>query len=121
MSVRRAIGLILALIGGWLFWGGVSAVNILVNRGSSLSDALMQPPTSLLRLLATGLVLIGGLAVLAGKGMGRWIALIGILLFSLLGGLMILAGADSVMWADEAVISGVLWALFLGLVITNRS
>lgn len=121
MSVRQIIGLLLALVGGWLFWGGASTVNILVNRGSSLSDALLQPPTSLLRLLATGLILIGGLAVLAGKGMGRWIALLGILLFSLLAGLMILAGADSVMWADEAVISGVLWLLFLGLVITKRS
>jgi len=47
MSVRRIIGLVLALLGGWLFWGGAATVNMLVNRGSGLSDALMQPPTSL--------------------------------------------------------------------------
>ncbi|MEH6741960.1 hypothetical protein [Hyphomonas sp.] len=121
MSIRRVIGLALALVGGWLFWGGAATVNILVNRGSSLSDALMQPPTSLVRLVATGLVLLGGLAIMAGKGSGRWIALAGILLFTLLAGLMVASGADPILWTDEAVISGVLWVLFVGLVVTKRS
>jgi len=121
MSIRRIVGLALALVGGWLFWGGAATVNILVNRGSSLSDALMQPPTSLVRLVATGLVLLGGLAIMAGKGFGRWIALAGILLFTLLAGLMVASGADPILWTDEAVISGVLWVLFVGLVVTKRS
>jgi len=121
MSIRRIIGLALALVGGWLFWGGAATINILVNRGSSLSDALMQPPTSLVRLVATGLVLLGGLAIMAGKGFGRWIALAGILLFTLLAGLMVASGADSILWTDEAVISGVLGVLFVGLVVTKRS
>jgi hypothetical protein len=121
MSIRRIIGLALALLGGWLFWGGAATVNMLVNRGSGLSDALMQPPTSLVRLVATGLILLGGLSVLAGKGFGRWIALAGILVFTLLAGLMVLSGADPILWMDEAVISGVFWVLFVALVVTKRS
>ena len=96
-------------------------VNLLVNRGSSVSDALMQPPTSLVRLVAAGLILLGGLAILAGKGVGRWVTLGGILVFTLLAGLMVLSGADPILWTDEAVISGVLWALFAGLAVTKRS
>ena len=121
MSGRRIIGLVLALLGGWLFWGGAATVNMLVNRGSGLSDALMQPPTSLVRLVATGLILLGGLAVMAGKGFGRWVALAGILVFTLLAGLMVLSGADPILWTDEVVITGVFWVLFAGLVVTKRS
>lgn len=121
MSIRRIIGLALALVGGWLFWGGAAAVNMSVSRGSGLSDALMHPPTSLLRLIATGLILLGGLAVMAKKEFGRWVALAGILVFTLLAGLMVLFGADPSVWTDEAVISGVLWVLFVGLVVTKRS
>ena len=121
MSARRIIGLLFAMLGGWLFWGGAATVNLLVDRGSSLSDALMQPPTSMVRLVAAGLILLGGLAILAGKGVGRWVTLGGILVFTLLAGLMVLSGADPILWTDEAVISGVLWALFAGLAVTKRS
>ncbi|MDX1292645.1 MAG: hypothetical protein R3265_07535 [Hyphomonas sp.] len=121
MSIRRIIGLVLALMGGWLFWGGTRSVAMLVNRGSGLSDALMQPPTSLVRLVATGLILLGGLALLAGQGFGRWVALAGILVFTLLAGLMAASGADPILWADEAVTCGVFWVLFVGVSLTKRS
>ena len=121
MCVRRILGMGLALLGGWLFWGGAATVNLLVGRGSSLSAALLEPPTSLVRLVAAGLILLGGLAVLAGKGFGRWVVLAGVLVFTLLAALMASLGADPILWTDEIVISGVLWALFAGLLITKRS
>jgi hypothetical protein len=34
---------------------------------------------------------------------------------------MVASGAEPILWTDEAVISGALWVLFVGLVVTKRS
>lgn len=119
--IWRLLAVLITLIAGWLFWGGLHAVNIVVSRGSSVSDALLQPPTSLVRLVATSVMLIGGLLLIFRRSVGKWILLVGILLFTLLAGLMAASGADPVLWIDEAITTGILWLLFAGLVVTKRS
>ena len=109
--LRRLSGLILAALSGWLLWGGVHTVNVIVSRGSPLSDALLSPPTSLLRIAGTAIALIGGLLALFGKPFGALVSLIGVALFVLLTASMALSGADAVLWMDEAVCSGILVVL----------
>jgi len=119
--IRRIAAIALALLAAWLFWQGFSAVQIIVSRGSPLDDALLQPPTSLWRLVASGLAVIGGvLAALNVKG-GGWLAMIGAILFAALAGAMAGLGTDSSLWMDEAISGGVLIALALGLALVKRS
>ena len=119
--IWRLLAVLITLIAAWLFWGGLHAVNIVVSRGSSVSDALLQPPTSLVRLVATGVMVLGGLLLIFRQSVGKWILLVGTLLFTLLAGLMAASGADPVLWMDEAITTGVLWLLFVGLAVTKRS
>ena len=61
MSLRRLSGLLLAVLAAWLLWGGIHAVNVVMARGSSLADAVLSPPTGLLRLVGSTFALLGGL------------------------------------------------------------
>lgn len=120
MSLPRTISGLTLLVSAWLFWGGFHAVDLVVSRGSNLSDALLSPPTSLIRLLATSMLILGAVMELFGRSMGRWIILIGTLLFCLMTVLM-MASAESILWWDEAIYSGVLAALTAALLVTKRS
>ncbi len=105
MTLRRLSGLLLALLSAWVLWGAIHTVIVITSRGSPLSDALFQPPTSIVRIIAAGTALVGGLILVADWSLGAITSLIGALLFALLAGLMILSGASSVLWRDEAVIA----------------
>jgi hypothetical protein len=119
--IRRIAAIALALLAAWLFWQGFSAVQIIVSRGSPLDDALLQPPTSLWRLVASGLTLIGAvLAALNLKG-GGWLAMIGAVLFAALGGAMAAMGTDQSLWRDEAIFGSILFLLALALALMKRS
>jgi len=119
--IRRIAAIALALLAAWLFWQGFSAVQIIVSRGSPLDDALLQPPTSLWRLVASGLALIGAvLAALKLKG-GGWLAMIGAVLFAALAGAMAAMGTDRSLWRDEAISGSILFLLALVLALTKRS
>ncbi|MCA8902801.1 MAG: hypothetical protein KDA53_16295 [Hyphomonas sp.] len=109
--VRRAAGLLLALIAGWLLWGGIHTVNLIVSRGSPLSDALFQPPTSIMRIVGTSLAMIGGLLAFLRVPFGAILGIIGVAVFVLLAAIMALSGAESVLWMDEVVFSGILIVL----------
>ena len=111
MVLRRLAGFALAVIAAWLLWGGIHTVNVIVARGSPLSDALLSPPTSLLRIAGTGVAVIGGLLACMGKPFGAVLSLIGTGVFLLLAATMALSGANSVLWMDEAVFSGILVVL----------
>ncbi|MBD3769239.1 MAG: hypothetical protein IE925_03765 [Rhodobacterales bacterium] len=117
MVLRRLAGLALAAIALWLLWGGIHTVNVIVSRGSPLSDALLSPPTSLLRILGTFIAVLGGLLAAGGKRFGAVLSLIGVAVFVLLAASMVLSGADSSLWMDEAVFSGILVVL-TGLLFT---
>lgn len=111
MTIRNLAGFALAVLAAWLLWGGVHTVNVIVSRGSPLSDALLAPPTSLLRILGTLVALLGGLLAGFGKRFGALLSLIGVCVFVLLAASMALSGANSVLWMDEAVFSGILVVL----------
>ena len=116
MTLRRLCGLLLAVLAAWLLWGGIHAVNVVMARGSSLADAVLSPPTGLLRLVGSTFALLGGLIAFADKPSGAWIASLGTAIFVLLTALMIGLGASSVLWWDEAVYSVVL-VLLTGLLV----
>jgi hypothetical protein len=120
MTLRSLAGLLIALAGAWLLWGGINAVNALTMRGSPLDAALLEPPTSLIRIIAAALVLFGGLSAMAKKPGGAWLAGIGTGLFTLLAALMALSGADIGMWRDEAVWSAALIIGAAALVFVRR-
>jgi hypothetical protein len=120
MNIRMIAAAAIALLAAWLFWQGLSAVIMITQRGSPLGDALMQPPTSMIRLLGSAIVLIGGLLAFAQRAGGAIVATIGTLLFLLLPVLMAAAGTEPVMWMDEAVYSALLVALTIALCMLKR-
>lgn len=118
--IRRIAAVALALLAAWLFWQGLSAVLIITSRGSPLDDALLQPPTSLWRLVSTGLALAGGLLAALNIRGGGVTGLIGAILFAALGGLMAGMGSDSSLWMDELVFGGALIGLACVLLFAKR-
>ena len=118
MTTRKILSALTLLAGVYLFWEGLSAVLLIVGRGSPLSDALLQPPTSIIRLLGSGLIVIGSVLALIGQRWGHWSILIGTLLIILLAALMVAAGTDSSMWRGEALASAILIVL-TGLLLTR--
>lgn len=119
--IRKLAGAALAILAIWLLWQGVSAVSMIVSRGSPLDDALLQPPTSLWRILAASLTLLGGLlAALNIKG-GAWFGMAGAILFAALPGAMAALGTDSSLWMDEVYSGGVMVVLAGALAFVKRS
>ncbi len=119
--IRRIAAAALTLLAAWLFWQGLSAVLIITSRGSPLDDALLQPPTSLWRLVSTGAALLGGfLAALNLRG-GAWLSMTGAILFAALGGLMAGMGSDSSLWMDELIFGAILIALAGVLAFVKRA
>jgi|TARA_R110002020_G_scaffold399971_1_gene609820 hypothetical protein len=120
MNIRILVGVALAFLSAWLLWQGLSAVIMITSRGSPLGDALLQPPTSLVRIVAAGVVLLGGLVAVAQRPGGAWLAGLGTFLFALLPVMMAATGTASRLWADEAVVSLVLIALTAALYVIKR-
>jgi hypothetical protein len=118
--IRQLAGAALALIAAWLLWQGVHGVQVIVSRGSPLGDALLNPPTSLWRIVAASLAVAGGaLAAMKLPG-GAFAGMTGAVLFAALGGLMAAMGTDISMWQDEAVTGAVLVVLAGIIVFTKR-
>ena len=101
--LRRLAALAVLALGAWLGYEAAHAALVIMGRGSDLASALLDPPTSIIRLVATALMVIGGaLAALRIKG-GGITCLVGALLFTALGGLMAGSGADQGLWLDEVL------------------
>lgn len=105
--VRRLIGLGLLGLGAWLFWGGLEAVIAFTSRGGPLMSALMEPPTSLIRLVGSGLILLGGSLITLKARSGAAAAFVGALIFGGLGALLAAAGSDMGLWLDELIHGGI--------------
>lgn len=117
--IRRVAGLAMLGLGLWLGWNGLHPVMMIVDRGSDLSSALFDPPTSIIRLASAGLMVLGGgLIALSVRG-GAVLATIGAVLFGALGGLMAASGADSELWMDE-VLYGLAAITLCVLILTLR-
>ncbi|MEZ5946370.1 MAG: hypothetical protein R3C13_04230 [Hyphomonas sp.] len=119
MTLRRLAGLLLALLAGYLLWQAVHAIQFVMATGSPLYEAVMDPPTGLLRLLGTGFALIGGLLAFLNKRPGAWVAALGTGIFLLLTVMMVLSGAEAILWRDEAAYSAALLVL-TGLLVFQR-
>ncbi len=118
--IRQTIALLTAGLAGWLFWQGLDGVLVLLARGSPLSDALLSPPTSLWRLAATFLLLLGALLAAARLPAGASLAAIGTFLYTALGATLALLGSDSSLWMDEVTWSAVLLILSAFLLSLRR-
>lgn len=118
---RRIAAGLFALIGAFLLWQGLDGVLHGIKLGSGLEDALLQPPTSLWRILAAGLVLAGGLLGALKVPGGAIVAALGAILFAALPGAMAALGADRSMWIDEAYFAAPLVALAAALVFLKRN
>lgn len=101
--LRRVAGLVMLGLGLWLGWGALEAILAFTSRGGSVSSALFEPPTGIIRVISTGLMTIGGILVLLTTRMGGLVATVGSVFFAILGGLMALSGADSGLWMDEVI------------------
>jgi hypothetical protein len=119
--VRRLAGLGLLVLGLWLFWGAVQAVLAFTSRGGPLMSALMEPPTSLIRLVGTGLMSVGGLMTVLKVRSAGAIGLAGAIIFAALGGLIAMTGADRSLWMDEIIYGGVAIALAVGILSLKRA
>ncbi len=101
LTLRRIVGLALAVLSGWLLWQGLEGVLMMTSRGSPLAQAV-----DLLngwRILAAGIGVIGGLLAAASIRFGAVVALVGTLLFTGLAAAFVLAGADVSLWLDEVL------------------
>jgi len=120
MNIRILTGVALAVLSAWLLWQGLSAVIMITSRGSPLGDALLQPPTSVVRIVAACVILLGALLAVAQRPGGAWLAALGTFLFGLLPVMMAASGTAARLWADEAVVSLFLIALTVALCVSKR-
>ena len=120
MDLRRASAALLILVAAWLLWQGLFPVILLTQRGSGLSDALLNPPSGIWRIGAAATALLGGvLGVLRAPG-AAFLAGAGTVLFVILAALLFQVGNGSDMWVDEAVAATALAALSASLIFIKR-
>ena len=103
MVLRRVAALIVLGIGAWLLYGGLNAMFTIMGRGSDLANAIFDPPTTFIRLLAASLMVIGGLMAGLQLKTGGIIGLIGSAILGLLGTLLLLSTSNYLDGIDEAL------------------
>lgn len=104
---HKIVSLLLFVCGLYFGWQALDAVLLQLNRGAPVGEALLYPPT-LLRLVSTGLIILGAGRAFISPGKGKLMALFGAILFTLLVGILIAVGADISMWQDDSVRAGLL-------------
>ena len=117
--IRRIAGAVVALIAAWMLWDAIYAVQLIVSRGSPLSDALMNPPTSAWRLVAGGLALAGGLLAALRLPFGGILGVIGGLLFIALAVLMAMMSANGSLITPDSM-GGLGIVILSGVVVFTR-
>ena len=65
MLVRRLAGLAGAGVSAWMLWETITPIMRQISLGSDLATELLNPPVSLLRVVSTSILIIGGLLALA--------------------------------------------------------
>lgn len=105
MLVRRIAGLAGAAVAAWMLWETVTPIMRQISLGSDLVTELLNPPVSLLRIISTSLLIVGGLLALAAVRGALWVFSAGALVFALMTGAMVAMGADYTVWRDEAILA----------------
>ncbi len=119
MKLRQILGIALLALGGWLAYGALDAILHFMGLGGGLASALFEPPTGFIRLLAAGVLIVGGIMVCNKVKGGGFTGVGGSILFIALGGLMASAGASQELWLDE-LIYGLAALALSGLILTFR-
>jgi len=117
---RRSAAAAMLILGLWLSYDALYAVILIVGRGSSIADALLAPPSGLIRIMGAGLMSMGGLLALFSQRGAGILATIGATLILGLGGLIAVAGADPSLWMTTAFY-GVAALVLSGLLLSLRS
>ena len=120
MLIRRFAGLVGLAVSAWLFWEALHAVIVIVGRGSDLASSLFEPPTTIMRLTATALMMLGGLLAIAAVRGAAWLFSAGALVFALMTGAMAGMGADYSLWSDEAILAPFLLVISGLFIFTHR-
>lgn len=105
-KLAAAVAFIVAALDAY---GSLKAIHMIMSRGSSLSDALLSPPSSVLRLAGSLLLVFGTGLYLIVQRYANWIIWLGIIVYLTLTIALASASLSADMWADEAFRS----ALFL--------
>ncbi|MEE2878196.1 MAG: hypothetical protein VX593_04250 [Pseudomonadota bacterium] len=120
MPIRRLAGLAGILVATWMLWETIQPIQMQISRGSDLMTELLNPPVALLRLVATVLMILGGLLALGAIRGGAWVFGAGAIVFAIMTGAMAGSGADPSLWSDEAVLSPFLLVICGVLVLRHR-
>ncbi len=104
MLIRRIAGLVGVAVAAWMMWETVNPILRQISFGSDLVTELLNPPVSLIRLVSTTLMILGGLLAVAALRGGAWLFGAGAILFGL-ATLIMATSADYTLWRDEAVLS----------------
>ena len=104
MLIRRLAGFVGVCVALWMMWETVRAVQFLLAGGSDIASALLSPPTTVMRLVSTTLMILGGLlAAMVVRG-GAWLFGAGAIVFAAMTALMAMT-ADYTLWRDEAILA----------------
>ena len=120
MLVRRLAGLAGAGVAAWMLWETITPIMRQISLGSDLATELLNPPVSLLRIISTSLLIIGGLLALGAIRGAAWVFSAGALVFSAMTGIMIAMGADYTIWRDEAILAPFLLVICGVLIFSHR-
>lgn len=116
---RLIIGIGTFLLGLKLSYDGITPTWVLVERGSSVSDALFNPPTSIIRISGALFVAAGGLTAIFSGLRGGGYALIGSLIILGMAVLIFATGADQSLWMNT-ILEGFAAFLLSILLLTVR-
>lgn len=112
---RMAVSAVMLGLGIWLSYEAIRPVLLIVDRGSPIYDALMHPPTSLIRIIGAVLMTIGGFLALISKPGGGTTATVGACVILGMSGLIAATGADASLWVNTFFygVAAVLLAILL--------
>ncbi|GGB68964.1 MULTISPECIES: hypothetical protein [Henriciella] len=121
MLIRRLAGVVGIVVAAWMLWETVNPVMRQISFGSDFGTELLNPPTTLLRFIATPLMIIGGVAAALNVRGGAYLFTAGALVFAVLTGALVGSRADYTLWRDEAVLAPFLMVICGVLVFTHRN
>lgn len=119
MLIRRIAGLVGVAVAAWMMWETISPIMRQISFGSDLVTELLNPPVSLIRLISTLMMIVGGLLAVGAFRGGAWLFGTGAVIFALATALMA-ATADFTLWRDEAILAPFLLVIAGVFIFTHR-
>ncbi len=117
--IRLCVAFTGFVVGLWLFNAASVYQGLLAGRGQGDWSQLINDAPFMLRFVGAVLLTAGGAFSFRGKWLGFLTFLVGTLCYVLLTAAMVLMGTDISLWKDEAILSGGLILLCVGLFLTR--